>query len=270
MDRSTMPNGGALRVAAVDADREEERASRDAAGSCPAPRRRSTAHGRPLRAVARLSGLAAALLLAACAAPGGVTGEGSPRGGAAPAPESLPADARTADRVAGPDADRDAIADAADDCPGSAPGEIVDARGCALFTRTLEGVTFASGTQRLDDGSRLALDRLAADLQAHPDVTVRLEGHTDNRGTASSNLELSKERVMAVARYLVARGVSPARLVPYGYGESRPRMGNATAAGRERNRRIEIVLQDPADAPPPALAEPDAPRQNEPEPETSS
>ena len=121
------------------------------------------------------------------------------------------------------------------------------------------------------------LERLVADLEAHPDAVLRLSGHTDNRGRAAANLELSKRRVMAVARFLVSRGIVPDRLRPYGYGESRPRTSNRTPLGRERNRRIEIELDAAASAftgeveaapeavpepPPPVLAEPDAARQN--------
>ena len=154
------------------------------------------------------------------------------------------------------DADRDRVADVLDDCPDSAADEIVDRTGCPLFTRVLDGVVFAPNDHRLGAASRLVLAGLVDDLEAHPDVVVRLEGHTDNRGTAAANLELSKRRVMSVARFLVARGIAPSRLRPYGFGESRPRAGNATAPGRERNRRIEIGFErrgaiEPEPDPPP-------------------
>ena len=155
------------------------------------------------------------------------------------------------------DADRDRVPDMLDDCPDSAVDEIVDRTGCPLFTRVLDGVVFAPNDHRLGAASRLALAGLVDDLEAHPEVVVRLEGHTDNRGTAAANLALSKRRVMSVARFLVARGIAPSRLRPYGFGESRPRAGNATAPGRERNRRIELGFESrdavkPEPAPPPA------------------
>ena len=206
----------------------------------------------------RLLVLGAALAVGACA-----TG-GDGRSGAAPP---------LAD-----DDDRDGVAGTDDVCPGSAAGEIVGADGCALFARVLDGVSFAPGDHRLGTDARAALRRLVADLEAHPDVVLRIEGHTDNRGRAADNLELSKRRVMSVARFLVANGVPPARLRPYGYGESRPRLSNATPEGRERNRRIEIGTEGPArEAPRPAsapgeeggdaLAEPLPARQNDPMPE---
>ena len=177
------------------------------------------------------------------------SGTDTPAG--APAVEAVPDAPLPRDR----DLDADRVADVGDDCPDTAAGEIVDASGCALFSGVLEGVSFAPSDHRLDAASREALNGLAAELEAHPEVVLRIEGHTDNRGTAATNLELSKRRVMAVARFLVSSGVAPERLKPYGYGESRPRAGNATEAGRERNRRIEIErwrpaasLADPADA----------------------
>ena len=156
------------------------------------------------------------------------------------------------------DGDGDGVVDDRDDCPDTPDGEVVGEQGCTRFAGALEGVAFAPSDHRLDAASRLALRALVADLQAHPGVVLRIGGHTDNRGTASANLELSKRRVMSVARFLVANGVAPSRLKPYGYGESRPRAGNATEAGRERNRRIEIGQVSPASA----LAEPGGTGQN--------
>ena len=79
-------------------------------------------------------------------------------------------------------------------------------------------------------------------LLRYPDAVISVEGHTDNRGSAADNLELSKQRVLSVVRYMVSQGMSPDRIKPYGYGESRPRAANATAEGREQNRRIEINI----------------------------
>lgn len=225
-----------------------------------------------VRTVALVVPLAAAL--GGCAGPAARAPVPEPAG--ATAPETAPpvgTEIATADSpdlangdaaVLAPalDADRDRVADGLDDCPDSAPDEIVDEVGCPLFSRVLDGVVFAPGDHRLGAESRLALAGLVDDLEAHPDVVLRLEGHTDNRGTAAANLELSKRRVMSVARFLVARGIAPERLEPYGFGESRPRAGNATAPGRERNRRIEIERVNDTEPPAEALVEPGAARQN--------
>ena len=73
-------------------------------------------------------------------------------------------------------------------------------------------------------------------------MVVSVEAHTDNQGAAAGNLELSKNRALSVARYLVSKGVSGARLKPQAFGESRPRVSNATAAGRAQNRRVEFNI----------------------------
>jgi len=188
-----------------------------------------------------------ALALGACAggAPARPDDSRAPDDGLSAADEgagAVSADGRGPRLPPSEDADRDRVPDVGDDCPDSPPGEIVDEVGCALFVRVLDGVVFPPGDHRLGADARIALGALVTDLETHPDVIVRLEGHTDNRGTAAANLELSKLRVMSVARFLVAAGVAPERLRPYGLGESRPRAGNSTETGRERNRRIEIGL----------------------------
>ncbi|MEE9319394.1 MAG: OmpA family protein [Granulosicoccus sp.] len=138
------------------------------------------------------------------------------------------------------DVDKDAVVDKLDKCPGSQPDVTVDDDGCAVFSGAVDGLEFGPGNHRLDFAARERLNELVEQLQAHPDVVVTVNGHTDNRGSAADNLELSKQRVISVVKYLIANGVSPQRLRPYGYGESQPRSSNATPEGREHNRRIEI------------------------------
>ena len=92
------------------------------------------------------------------------------------------------------------------------------------------------------------LDEVVGVLQKNPQLKlVRVEGHTDNRGTATYNLDLSRRRAAAVLEYLVQHGVSRKRLVSAGYGFERPIADNATALGRAKNRRVEFrVLGDDA------------------------
>ncbi len=140
------------------------------------------------------------------------------------------------------DADQDGITDSADKCADTAADALVDETGCEIVTGVIEGLEFGPNETELSASSRLVLGKLVDALLRYPDVIISVEGHTDNRGAAADNLELSKQRVLSVVRYMVLQGISPDRIKPYGYGESRPRAANATAAGREQNRRIEINI----------------------------
>jgi len=140
------------------------------------------------------------------------------------------------------DLDGDRIPDAIDLCPGTPGPQPVDFEGCPIFAGAIRDVDFPPDSSVLSNRARRSLDKLVLRLQQHPEVVVAVDGHTDNRGSGQVNLDLSKERVMAVVRYLVARGVSPQRLRPYAYGESRPIISNATPEGRSLNRRIEVSV----------------------------
>lgn len=145
-------------------------------------------------------------------------------------------------RVTIADLDGDGVADEIDNCQQTAQGSVVDDVGCELFNGPIADLEFPPGEHRLNLNARAALDKLVTDLKANPDVNISLGGHTDNRGSAAANLELSKLRVMSVVRYIVSEGIEGARLKPYGYGESRPIVSNATSEGRVQNRRIEVSV----------------------------
>jgi OmpA-OmpF porin, OOP family len=91
------------------------------------------------------------------------------------------------------------------------------------------------------------IDAAADLLLANPDVTVRIDGHTDNIGTLEYNQGLSERRAEAVASYLQNRGVSRDRMTVAGFSFTQPVADNSTAEGRAQNRRVEIDLIDPAD-----------------------
>jgi outer membrane protein OmpA-like peptidoglycan-associated protein len=89
-----------------------------------------------------------------------------------------------------------------------------------------------------------ALAQLATVLRGFPAGSARLEGHTDARGEAAYNQRLSQRRAAAVERWLVEReGIAGARLTTHGYGESRPVASNDDEAGRQRNRRVEVIIR---------------------------
>jgi outer membrane protein OmpA-like peptidoglycan-associated protein len=106
---------------------------------------------------------------------------------------------------------------------------------------TLEGIEFDVGSDRLRPSSDTALRAAATVLTAKPDLTVEVEGHTDNTGADDANVALSQRRAQAVVARLVALGVPPRQLTAKGYGASRPIASNDTPAGKQRNRRVELV-----------------------------
>lgn len=123
---------------------------------------------------------------------------------------------------------------------GTLPPSTRDDRG-EVFT--LAGDAFASGQASLTAAAAAQVRTLAAYIQAGPGTgSIRIEGHTDNQGDAEANLELSGQRAAAVRDVLVGAGVDAAGIQVVGRGQSEPLGDNATAAGRARNRRVEIIL----------------------------
>lgn len=107
---------------------------------------------------------------------------------------------------------------------------------------TLGQGLYASGASELTPTARQEVGRIAAVIAEYPGRTVRVEGHTDDVGSETTNLALSEQRARSVQARLIAEGVDPARIMVTGYGESRPVASNDTAAGRAENRRVEIVI----------------------------
>lgn len=115
-------------------------------------------------------------------------------------------------------------------------------RGMVL---TLGDVLFDTDKATLRPGAQQVVGELAAFMRDYPKREILIEGHTDSRGTESYNLTLSKRRAQAVNRALIARGIGRRRIATVGLGEQYPVASNATAAGRQQNRRVEIVISDP-------------------------
>jgi len=109
----------------------------------------------------------------------------------------------------------------------------------------LEGdVLFATGKSDLMPGALHTMDKLASFLNQAPKKTILIEGHTDNRGTDEYNLHLSEQRAESVRGALITRGVDAGRISARGFGETRPIAANDNEAGRQQNRRVEIIIQD--------------------------
>jgi len=109
---------------------------------------------------------------------------------------------------------------------------------------TLGNVLFDTNGDTLKPGADELVSRLAQFLQNHPDIKVRIEGHTDSTGSDAYNQALSERRAEAVAHALEARGTPVQRIQAVGRGKSAPVAGNDTAAGRQQNRRVEIIFSD--------------------------
>jgi len=103
-------------------------------------------------------------------------------------------------------------------------------------------VSFDFDSAAIKPAFRPTLDKVADILNRYPRTTIRVIGHTDNVGSAAYNQQLSLRRARAVADYLEARGVNPSRVIAEGRGESEPRASNATEAGRQLNRRVEMLI----------------------------
>lgn len=153
------------------------------------------------------------------------------------------------------DADGDGVPDPRDRCPSvaapgtpdgcppraSTPPASQPAAVVAPTRLTLDGVNFDKASDRLRPGSLTILDNVAATLKEWGEVKVEVAGHTDSIGPTAFNRRLSQHRAEAVRAYLVGKGVAAGRLIARGYGESEPVADNKTAAGRAKNRRVELI-----------------------------
>jgi outer membrane protein OmpA-like peptidoglycan-associated protein len=107
-------------------------------------------------------------------------------------------------------------------------------------------ISFDTGRADIKPNLRPILDQFASGLASQPNTEVRVIGHTDSTGSPAVNDPLSVERAQAAKSYLASRGVDPNRIVISGRGEREPIADNSTAAGRARNRRVEIYLGERA------------------------
>ena len=108
---------------------------------------------------------------------------------------------------------------------------------------SLLGINFPSGRSTIDGSSAALMQKVQKALALFPDASIVIEGHTDANGSDSANLLLSQDRADAVKQYLVSQfGANAEKVSSIGYGEARPVSSNETAAGRARNRRIDLVI----------------------------
>jgi len=118
------------------------------------------------------------------------------------------------------------------------------ARGLELTLAS--DLLFNSGSADLKPGGMLQLNRLADFMSSNPKSRIIIEGYTDNRGSGPYNQLLSEQRAQSVASALEAQGVASDRIQAIGRGKAYPVASNASSAGRQQNRRVDIVLSDMA------------------------
>lgn len=143
------------------------------------------------------------------------------------------------------DDDNDGVKNSMDKCPNSRPGAVVDADGCEVqVVIELQGVYFDLDKSTLKPESIAILDAAVRTMGQHGTLVVEVAGHTDSTASEAYNQGLSERRARVVYNYLVDKGVSADRMTWNGYGELSPIATNDTEAGRAKNRRTELVIQD--------------------------
>ena len=148
-----------------------------------------------------------------------------------------------------PDTDGDGVPDKDDKCPEVAGS--LEKKGCPELTQEQvkklgefsKKIGFNSGKSTFKPGVGESLDKLAAKMKEYPTTDFEINGYTDNTGSKSKNLAISKARAKAVKDRLVKGGVDAARLKSEGFGIADPIATNKTAKGREANRRVEIIAK---------------------------
>lgn len=141
------------------------------------------------------------------------------------------------------DSDGDGVFDSKDQCANTPKTHKVDAVGCSLkLTETVEielNITFDSAKAVIKPEFESEVANLAQFMSQYADTVVTVEGHTDSQGADAYNQQLSQSRADAVKAMLITKyGVTDDRVKAVGYGEAQPIADNATAAGREQNRRV--------------------------------
>ena len=105
-----------------------------------------------------------------------------------------------------------------------------------------KNIYFATGSAKLLTKSYGPLNTVVKMLKDNPDYQVSIEGNSDNTGTAARNQTLSEERAASVAAYLKSKGIDESRITSKGNGQDNPIASNKTAAGRAKNRRVELKI----------------------------
>lgn len=129
------------------------------------------------------------------------------------------------------------------ECNEPAPGEPTDASGCAMFTGVFEGIEFDGDTAILSIDSGFLLQGLATSLNDYPRLVVELQVHTQDYAEQGRAMQLSRERVLAIARFLVSQGVDVQRLKARAFGSEEPRFNDTSTESQRLNNRLALRVQ---------------------------
>jgi OmpA-OmpF porin, OOP family len=152
------------------------------------------------------------------------------------------------------DNDKDGLVDKIDKCPNKpeTKNNYKDDDGCPdqlkLIKVTLKKIElkkkifFAYNRSKIKRKSYALLNEIAKVMLSRSKMTVRIEGHTDNKGGRRYNRRLSRRRARSVRKYLIKKGVDPSRMVSKGYGLKKPIASNKNKKGRAKNRRVEFII----------------------------
>ena len=149
-----------------------------------------------------------------------------------------------------PDTDKDGVNDEEDKCPNEAgPASnfgcpVIDVVIVEKINKAAKNIFFATGSAKLLAKSFKSLKEVAQVLKDNPSFKIDIEGHTDSTGGHEMNMKLSDSRAASVAEYLKANGIDESRMTSKGYGPDVPLAPNKTAAGRAKNRRVEMKLRN--------------------------
>jgi OOP family OmpA-OmpF porin len=135
------------------------------------------------------------------------------------------------------DSDGDGVPDYLDKCPNTPKGAKINAQGCWI----LGGILFETNKSDIKPNFYPDLDAVVTILENNAALNIKIEGHTDNMGSAAYNMKLSERRAKAVMEYLITKGIDPERLSAKGYGLTQPAASNNTKQGRAKNRRVELT-----------------------------
>jgi len=136
------------------------------------------------------------------------------------------------------DSDGDGVADYLDKCPNTPKGATVDARGCWTYAAK---VMYDFNSAEIKPEAFPMLDEAVLILKKNPEMKVEIDGHTDSKGSAAYNMNLSERRAKSVMKYFVDQGVEAERLTTKGFGLTKPAASNDTKEGRAKNRRVELT-----------------------------